>query len=50
MGRSRAHRSSIGKKDTYEYAVMVDTFAPLQLTTHVQSCMSTDYNRSWLER
>ncbi|WP_412503395.1 homogentisate 1,2-dioxygenase [Shewanella indica] len=46
-GRTEA---SIGKKDTYEYAVMVDTFAPLQLTTHVQSCMSTDYNRSWLER
>ncbi|QBF84459.1 homogentisate 1,2-dioxygenase [Shewanella maritima] len=41
--------ASIGKKETYEYAVMVDTFAPLQLTTHVQQCMSQDYNRSWLE-
>lgn len=45
-GRTEA---SIGKKETYEYAVMVDTFAPLKLTEHVQSTMSTDYNRSWLE-
>ncbi|MBR9727051.1 homogentisate 1,2-dioxygenase [Shewanella intestini] len=41
--------ASIGKTETYEYAVMVDTFAPLQLTTHVRNCMSQDYNRSWLE-
>ncbi|MCG9721805.1 homogentisate 1,2-dioxygenase [Shewanella sp. Isolate7] len=45
-GRTEA---SVGKKETYEYAVMVDTFAPLQLTQHVQGCMSKDYNRSWLE-
>ncbi|MFB2653788.1 homogentisate 1,2-dioxygenase [Shewanella seohaensis] len=45
-GRTEA---SIGKKETYEYAVMVDTFAPLKLTEHVQNCMSKDYNRSWLE-
>ncbi|QYK06810.1 homogentisate 1,2-dioxygenase [Shewanella zhangzhouensis] len=45
-GRTEA---SIGKKDTYEYAVMVDTFAPLQLTEHVKNCMAPDYNRSWLE-
>ncbi|MCE9678576.1 homogentisate 1,2-dioxygenase [Shewanella sp. AS1] len=45
-GRTEA---SIGKTDTYEYAVMIDTFAPLQLTEHVQACMSPDYNRSWLE-
>lgn len=45
-GRTEA---SIGKKETYEYGVMVDTFAPLKLTEHVQNCMSKDYNRSWLE-
>ncbi|WP_110457998.1 homogentisate 1,2-dioxygenase [Shewanella algidipiscicola] len=45
-GRTEA---SIGKTETYEYAVMVDTFAPLQLTQHVQTCMSPDYNRSWIE-
>ncbi|MCF1439802.1 MAG: homogentisate 1,2-dioxygenase, partial [Shewanella sp.] len=41
--------ASIGKKETYEYAVMVDTFAPLKLTNKVQQTMSDDYNRSWLE-
>ncbi|MCL1145836.1 homogentisate 1,2-dioxygenase [Shewanella sp. 10N.261.52.F9] len=45
-GRTEA---SIGKTETYEYAVMVDTFAPLQLTEHVKHCMSIDYNRSWIE-
>ena len=41
--------ASIGKKETYEYAVMVDTFAPLKLTDKVQQTMSNDYNLSWLE-
>lgn len=41
--------ASIGKTETYEYAVMVDTFAPLKLTEHVKNCMSIDYNRSWIE-
>ncbi|ABV87197.1 homogentisate 1,2-dioxygenase [Shewanella pealeana] len=45
-GRTEA---SIGKTETYEYAVMVDTFAPLKLTEHVKHCMSNDYNRSWIE-
>ncbi len=41
--------ASIGKKETYEYAVMVDTFAPLKVTNHFQACMEKDYNKSWLE-
>lgn len=41
--------ASIGKKETYEYAVMVDTFAPLKVTNHFQSCMEKNYNQSWLE-
>ncbi|MGL4476011.1 MAG: homogentisate 1,2-dioxygenase [Shewanella sp.] len=41
--------ASIGKKETHEYAVMVDTFAPLQLTAHVKHSMAADYVNSWLE-
>ena len=42
--------ASIGKKETYEYAVMVDTFAPLSVTNHFKSCLEDDYNQSWLEQ
>lgn len=41
--------ASIGKKETYEYAVMVDTFAPLKTTNHFKACMEDEYNQSWLE-
>lgn len=41
--------ASIGKKETYEYAVMVDTFNPLKMTNHFRDCMEQDYNQSWLE-
>ncbi len=41
--------ASVGKKETNEYAVMVDTFAPLQLTEHVKNTRTPEYNRSWLE-
>ena len=40
--------ASVGKKDCYEYAVMVDTFKPLRLTTYVRDTMDPDYVRSWL--
>ncbi|MGV6853493.1 MAG: homogentisate 1,2-dioxygenase [bacterium] len=42
--------ASIGKKETYEYAVMIDTFAPLKVTEHFHQCMDVDYNQSWLEK
>jgi homogentisate 1,2-dioxygenase len=42
--------ASIGKKETYEYAVMVDTFAPLNVTNHFEACLEQDYNQSWLEK
>ena len=42
--------ASVGQKETYEYAVMVDTFRPLQLTDHFRRCMDPEYNRSWLEK
>ena len=42
--------ASVGKKDCYEYAVMVDTFKPLLLTTLVRDTMDPDYVRSWLTK
>ncbi|MBK7378108.1 MAG: homogentisate 1,2-dioxygenase [Ignavibacteriales bacterium] len=46
-GRTEA---SIGKKETEEYAVMIDTFSPLFLTTNVKETMVGDYSQSWLEK
>lgn len=40
--------ASIGKKEVYEYAVMVDTFKPLKVTKKVEQVMDRDYHRSWL--
>ncbi len=40
---------SIGKKETKEYAVMIDTFAPLKLSTAVKDVLDANYPRSWLE-
>lgn len=39
---------SIGKKETKELAVMVDTFAPLQLTKAAVEIEIPDYYKSWL--
>ena len=41
--------ASIGKTETYEYAVMIDTFNPLKVTNHFKECMEDGYNQSWLE-
>ena len=40
---------SIGKTETKELAVMVDTFKPLWLTEEGVKIMSDDYYRSWIE-
>lgn len=40
---------SIGKKETMELAVMVDTFKPLWLTEDGVNIMTDDYYRSWIE-
>ena len=40
--------ASIGVKDCYEYAVMVDTFKPLKLTTLVRDTRDEHYLQSWL--
>jgi len=42
--------ASIGLKETRELAVMVDTFAPLQVCEAATACEDPDYQRSWLER
>ncbi|MCB1197658.1 MAG: homogentisate 1,2-dioxygenase [Deltaproteobacteria bacterium] len=41
---------SIGKKETNECAVMIDTFAPLQSTLAVEQTMVSHYASSWLEK
>jgi len=41
--------ASIGKKDTAELAVMVDTFHPLELTRQALEFEKPDYMASWLE-
>ncbi len=44
-----AVEKSIGKKETGELAVMVDTFHPLQLTTHAIGIENEGYTMSWAE-
>jgi homogentisate 1,2-dioxygenase len=39
--------ASIGKKETEEYAVMIDTFRPLELCEPVLACEDTSYAWSW---
>lgn len=39
---------SIGKKETLELAVMVDTFKPLKMTEHCLAIEDPDYYKSWL--
>jgi homogentisate 1,2-dioxygenase len=44
-----AAERSIGKKDTEEYAVMVDTFKPLKLTKDAMAIEDADYYKSWID-
>lgn len=44
-----AYERSIGKKDTEELAVMIDTFAPLSLTEAALRIDDGKYYQSWLE-
>lgn len=43
------YEGSIGKKETLELAVMVDTFRPLQLTRQALAIEDPEYYQSWLE-
>ena len=42
--------ASIGKKETEEYAIMIDTFQPLSVTKNVKETMVEEYSQSWLEK
>lgn len=44
-----ATERSIGKKETKELAVMVDTFKPLMITEEAIKIANDDYYKSWLE-
>lgn len=44
-----AYERSIGKKETVELAVMVDTFRPLKVTEQALEIENPDYFRSWYE-
>lgn len=44
-----AAERSIGKKETLELAVMVDTFKPLMVTEDALSIADNDYFKSWLD-
>lgn len=43
------YEGSIGKKGTEEYAVMVDTFRPLQITEQALALDAGDYHKSWIK-
>ena len=43
------YEASIGKKETLELAVMVDTFAPLKITEQAISLDAGDYHKSWIK-
>jgi homogentisate 1,2-dioxygenase len=43
-----AYERSIGKKETQELAVMVDTFKPLKLTKRALDLQDPDYHKSWI--
>jgi len=40
---------SVGKKETKELAVMIDTFDPLTVAAPALDCEDPDYGRSWVE-
>jgi homogentisate 1,2-dioxygenase len=44
-----AIEKSIGKKDTPELAVMIDTFHPLMLTNEALAIENENYIMSWAE-
>jgi homogentisate 1,2-dioxygenase len=43
-----AYERSIGKTETHELAVMIDTFKPLKLTKQALDIELSDYHKSWI--
>ena len=44
-----SYEGSIGKKETHELAVMIDTFNPLQITENALKIDDGKYYKSWLK-
>lgn len=44
-----ATERSIGKKETFELAVMIDTFKPLMITRQAMQMDDETYFSSWME-
>jgi homogentisate 1,2-dioxygenase len=44
-----AYERSIGKKETHELAVMIDTFKPLMITHEAMKIDDGKYYKSWME-
>jgi homogentisate 1,2-dioxygenase len=44
------YEKSIGKKETLELAVMIDTFKPLQITEDALKIEDKNYYKSWLDK
>jgi homogentisate 1,2-dioxygenase len=44
-----AYERSIGKTETLELAVMVDTFKPLKLTKAAMDMQDPEYVKSWIQ-
>ena len=42
------YEASIGKKNTDELAVMVDTFKPLNVALDADECDDAEYPKSWI--
>ncbi|MCB0327119.1 MAG: homogentisate 1,2-dioxygenase [Bdellovibrionales bacterium] len=42
--------NSIGKKETKEFAVMIDTFSPLQKAESISKLEDKNYSRSWIQK
>jgi len=42
-------QKSLGQKETFELAVMVDTFKPLKITHYALKIEDDDYYKSWIE-
>ncbi len=42
------YEGSVGKKETHELAVMVDTFKPLMVTEEAMKIEIKDYHKSWI--
>ena len=41
-------KKDLGKKETHELAVMVDTFKPLMVTEEAMRIADEDYYKSWI--